>query len=615
MGIVEGEPGPSESLAADPRRTRRQPGRGVLAGGTAQGARPADWKLRPRQAEVRTASQSGHEASGVRRAESDAVSEVVGRGLSEFGARCQVESRSRYVPSVDKAEALRAAGATEADPLACLPEPSLAARTVGACRAEHDVREVRGAEGLLQLEELPRPPLAWGRCRLLREGLLARGAIDLGPADQDDSLKADRVDPRQSGLDLDPRSLDDEHEARAREGPAPVQRPGLGRNADPTQDLWKGLREAPRDAAGLVEGDDLVSRLRQDLDEVAPEETAGPQHDAAALTLLEGTASIEGVVHAASWAPRARAAFDPPEPGRSSRDREAWSLRLQGLGRGDKVGGAKRRRSLVSETLVRLDREGAVAWVWLERPDVHNAFNDVVVAQLEAALNEAIASDARAIVLGGRGRSFSAGADLNWMKSAGQTSDEDNVADAARLASMLRRLASAPQATIARVQGAALGGGLGLVAACDLAVAVERASFGFSEVKLGLIPAVISPHVIRKIGPGRAQSLFVTGERFKGEAAFRHGLVHQVVADEEALDAALSALLTQVLANAPEAITRSKELVAEVSRLQAAGDLAAVDDYTARAIAGRRSSPEGREGISAFLEKRSPSWVPADPEA
>jgi len=264
----------------------------------------------------------------------------------------------------------------------------------------------------------------------------------------------------------------------------------------------------------------------------------------------------------------------------------------------------------VSEPVVGLKREGAVAWIWLERPEVHNAFNDVVVGLLEAAIDEAVSSDARVIVLGGRGKSFSAGADLNWMKSAGLTSEEENVADAGRLASMLRRLASAPQVTIARVQGAALGGGLGLVAACDLAIAVERATFGFSEVKLGLIPAVISPHVIRKIGPGRSQALFVTGERFKGQAAFRHGLVSQVVADEEALDAALAETLSQVLANAPEAIAKSKELVAEVTRLQAAGNLSAVDAYTARAIAGRRASAEGREGIAAFLEKRAPSWKP-----
>ena len=258
--------------------------------------------------------------------------------------------------------------------------------------------------------------------------------------------------------------------------------------------------------------------------------------------------------------------------------------------------------------LVVLERRGAVAWVWLERPEVHNAFNDVVVVQLEAALSEAIESDARAIVLGGRGGSFSAGADLKWMKSAGHTSDEENVADAARLASMLRRLACAPQVTIARVQGAALGGGLGLVAACDLAIAVERAAFGFSEVKLGLIPAVISPHVIRKIGPGRAQALFVTGERFRGEAAFRHGLVSQVVPDTAALDAALQETLAQVLANAPEAVAKAKQLVAEVTRLQAAGDLAAVDAYTSQAIASCRASEAAREGIGAFLEKRAPRW-------
>jgi methylglutaconyl-CoA hydratase len=256
------------------------------------------------------------------------------------------------------------------------------------------------------------------------------------------------------------------------------------------------------------------------------------------------------------------------------------------------------------DPVVKLERKGAVAWIWLERPEVHNAFNAELIAQLSAAIDDATASDARAIVLGGRGRSFSAGADLKWMKSAGQTGAAENSEDAGKLAGMLRRLEQAPQATLARVQGAALGGGLGLVSACDLAIAVERATFGFSEVKLGLIPAVISPHVIAKIGPGRARHLFVTGERFKAPAGERYGLVSQVVADEAALDEAVQAALTHVLSNAPGAVAAAKELIRQVVSLPAAE----VDAYTSQQIAAARASDEGREGISAFLEKRAPSW-------
>lgn len=254
--------------------------------------------------------------------------------------------------------------------------------------------------------------------------------------------------------------------------------------------------------------------------------------------------------------------------------------------------------------LVKLEREGAVAWIWLERPDVHNAFNDEVVARLDESIREVVQSDCRVLVLGGRGKSFSAGADLNWMKSKGQSGDSENREDAGRLAAMLRVLSSAPQATIARVQGTALGGGLGLIAACDLAIAVERAKFGFSEVRLGLIPAVISPHAIEKIGPGRARHLFVTGERFDAADAERYGLISQVVPDEEALDLAVDAAVSQVLQNGPQAVAAAKELIRQVTSLP----LSEVDAYTSAQIAARRASEEGREGITAFLHKRSPSW-------
>jgi len=251
------------------------------------------------------------------------------------------------------------------------------------------------------------------------------------------------------------------------------------------------------------------------------------------------------------------------------------------------------------------ERQGAVVRVWINRPEIHNAFDDEVIAQLGAAIEEATAdADVRVIVLGGRGRSFSAGADLNWMRSAASTSDEENLEDAGRLASMLRTLGDTPKATVARVQGTALGGGLGLIAACDVAIAAKRARFGFSEVELGLIPAVISPHVVSKIGPGHARRLFVTGERFDAEYACRIGLIAQVVEDDEALDAAVEQTVGAILSNAPGAVGAAKELVREVTRL----GVNEVDDYTARQIAARRGCEEGREGIAAFLEKRKPGW-------
>lgn len=257
--------------------------------------------------------------------------------------------------------------------------------------------------------------------------------------------------------------------------------------------------------------------------------------------------------------------------------------------------------------LVRLEKTGPVARIQIERPDVHNAFNADVIRQLGAAIDDASADEeVRAIVLCSLGRTFSAGADLAWMKEAGDTTAEENAADAAKLASMLRVLESSPKATIARVQGTALGGGLGLIAACDVAIAVARAKFGFSEVNLGLIPAVISPHVIAKIGPGRARHLFVTGARIDAAQAERIGLISRVVEEEQGLDEAVATVLHQVLTSAPGAVAAAKELVRQVTSLPPAE----IDAYTAAQIAARRSSEEGREGIAAFLEKRPPNWVP-----
>lgn len=257
-------------------------------------------------------------------------------------------------------------------------------------------------------------------------------------------------------------------------------------------------------------------------------------------------------------------------------------------------------------TKVKLERERDVARIWIDRPDVHNAFDDEVITGLAAAIDET-ARDAsvRLVVLGGRGKSFSAGADLEWMKRAAGYSPEQNTADAARMAAMLRALASHPKVTLARVHGAAMGGGMGLVSCCDLAIATGAARFGLSEVKLGLIPAVISPHVIGKIGPGKARELFVLGERFDAAAAERMGLVNRVVADDAALDAAILEVAGQVRTSGPEAVTAAKELVRVVTTTPASE----VDAWTSEQIARRRASGEAKEGIGAFLGKRPPAWA------
>jgi methylglutaconyl-CoA hydratase len=246
--------------------------------------------------------------------------------------------------------------------------------------------------------------------------------------------------------------------------------------------------------------------------------------------------------------------------------------------------------------------------VWIERPDVHNAFDEEVIAELLRAFEEAGQDEkARAIVLGGRGKSFSAGADLEWMKRAAAFDEARNLADAGALARMLRALASSRLPTIARVQGAALGGGAGLVCACDIAIASRRALFGFSEVKLGIIPAVISPHVIRKLGAARAQELFILGERFDAEAALRFGMVSRVVEDEPALDKAVEETLAQLRTSSPAALASAKDLVRVVTR--SLDDPVHVDQETARWIAKARQSADGKEGIGAFLEKRKPRWA------
>ncbi|GAB3444852.1 enoyl-CoA hydratase/isomerase family protein [Massilia solisilvae] len=247
-----------------------------------------------------------------------------------------------------------------------------------------------------------------------------------------------------------------------------------------------------------------------------------------------------------------------------------------------------------------------VATVTLNRPDVRNAFNETSIAELTLAFDELGHDDAvRAIVLAANGPAFCAGADLNWMKQMAGYSDAENQADAMRLASMLRTIYYCPKPVVARVQGDCYAGGMGLVAACDVVVAAEGVNFCLSEVKLGLIPATISPYVIKAMGEQVARRYFLTAERFGALDAKRMGMAHEVVVPEE-LDATIAAIAKALVTNSPNAVREAKRLVREVSGMPI--DDAMLAD-TAERIAAIRASGEGREGVASFLEKRKPSWL------
>jgi len=252
-----------------------------------------------------------------------------------------------------------------------------------------------------------------------------------------------------------------------------------------------------------------------------------------------------------------------------------------------------------------LETDGEVARVWLNRPEVRNAFDGLMVTELRRVFDELGADEAlRVIVLGGRGKAFSAGADLEWMKAVAEFGHEDNVRDARALADVFLAISRSPKPVVARVQGAALGGGAGLVAACDIAVAALGTRFGFSEVRLGLVPAVISPYVIGRIGESAARELFLTGERFDAEQARDMGLVRAVVPETE-LDAAVGERVGELLLAGPCAIAEAKALIREVSGRRVED----VQSDTVERIASIRASEEGREGLRAFLEKRKPRWT------
>ena len=253
--------------------------------------------------------------------------------------------------------------------------------------------------------------------------------------------------------------------------------------------------------------------------------------------------------------------------------------------------------------LVAIDR--GVATLTLNRPDVHNAFDDALIARLTRALEDAGAcEDVRVVVLAGTGKSFCAGADLAHMKRAAGFSEAENVADAKALARLLMVLGGLAKPTVALVHGPAYGGGVGLVSACDIALAAERASFALTEVRLGLVPAVISPFVVRAVGDSHARRFMLTGERFGAETALRIGLVHEVVAGD-ALQARGGEIVEMLLQCSPDAQRRAKALIDAVAGRPI--DQALADDV-ARRIAAARASDDGREGIAAFLEKRPPRW-------
>lgn len=256
--------------------------------------------------------------------------------------------------------------------------------------------------------------------------------------------------------------------------------------------------------------------------------------------------------------------------------------------------------------LTRIDSAGR-ATVTMNRPELHNAFNENLVVSLTESLRQLDADPAvRLVVLAANGKSFSAGADLNDMRRMADNSREQNLTDAKGIAELMRTLNFLAKPTVALIQGAAYGGGVGLTSCCDVAIATARATFCVSEVKLGLIPAVISPYVLAAIGARAARRYFVTSEVITAGEACRIGLVHEVVADEQELAAAAERVTTQLLKNGPSAMSAAKKLIATVS-----GRL--VDDAlianTAGLMADRRASPECREGLSAFLEKRPPSWM------
>ena len=256
--------------------------------------------------------------------------------------------------------------------------------------------------------------------------------------------------------------------------------------------------------------------------------------------------------------------------------------------------------------MLKTEMNGAVATLTLDRPEVRNAFNEALIAELTQQFTVlGQRDDVRCIVLAANGPAFCAGADLNWMRRMADYSHDENIADAAQLAEMLRVIYECPKPTVARIQGDVYAGGMGLVAACDMAVAVDSASFCLSEVRLGLIPATISPYVIRAMGTRASHRYFLTAERFGAAEALRIGFVHEVVA-ADALDAKVDELLKALTAASPNAVRACKKLVIDVAEREINAGLIAA---TVQGIADIRASDEGKEGVQSFLNKRKPAWL------
>jgi len=263
----------------------------------------------------------------------------------------------------------------------------------------------------------------------------------------------------------------------------------------------------------------------------------------------------------------------------------------------------------MSYSTLEIQRDGAVATLWMNRPEVFNAFDEQLIAELTQACQALDHDDSvRVVVLAGRGRHFSAGADLNWMRRAADYSEEKNRADALALARMLKTLYRMQKPTIARVHGAAFGGGTGLTAACDMAIAADSATFALSEVRLGLIPATIGPYVADAIGWRQARRYFLSAERIDAALARQLGLVHDISPAEQ-LDARIGKLVQELCKGAPAAQAEAKLLLADLRAGSPLDD--ALLEKTAWHIARVRSQPEAREGLSAFLDKRPPGWLPA----
>jgi methylglutaconyl-CoA hydratase len=252
-----------------------------------------------------------------------------------------------------------------------------------------------------------------------------------------------------------------------------------------------------------------------------------------------------------------------------------------------------------------VEHSDGVLTVTLQRPEVHNAFNDELIAEAIDVFSNIDTSVSRVVVLKGTGKNFCAGADLNWMSRMVSYTREENVRDSSLLAKMFALINECPLPVVGRIQGAAIGGGVGLVSVCDIAIATTGTQFGLSEVKLGILPAIISPYVIGKIGETHARALFLTGERFTTERALRIGLVHRVEETEKELDAAVYETVTQLKTSGPEAVRECKKLIAHV----ATHDLTDAIPFTIDAISTRRVSEEGQAGMQAFLNKGLAPWI------